>query len=194
VDFCFFVFQKKIVTIFRLVGGKNIHSHSRFICILLLIIFLGINYGFSSDLYVLAQADQNTLKLHTANDALGQAFNAVSDAEKAGGNVTELLAKLNTAGDLLAGAQDVLNSDNSANITSNLENVRLIANQVNVDAVNLRNVSLVNSQNFLWLTLTFSIAGAVVFVFFLLVVWRRFKRGSIRKLLETKPEVVENTL
>ena len=129
-----------------------------------------------------------------ANIDLGQAFNAVLDAEKAGANVTELLSKLNTAGDLLAGAQNVLNSGNSVNITSNLENVRLIADQVNVDAVNLRNVSLVNSQNFHWLILTFSVMGAVVFVFFLLVVWRRFKRGSIRKLLETKPEVVENTL
>jgi predicted PurR-regulated permease PerM len=153
-----------------------------------------IFFSFNNERCVFAQPDQIASKLHQANTAVGQAFNAVLEAEKAGGNVTELLAKLNTAGDLLAGAQNALNSGNSANIASNLENVRLIANQISVDAVNLRNVSLVNSQNFLWLTLTFSVAGAVFFVFFLLAVWRRFKRGSIKKLLETKPEVVENTL
>ena len=98
-----------------------------------------------------------------ANIDLGQAFNAVLEAEKAGGNVTQLLAKLNTAGTILADAQNVLNSGNTANITSNVENAVQIANQVNDDALNLRNDSLIKSQNSLWLTLTFSVVGAVVF-------------------------------
>jgi hypothetical protein len=92
----------------------------------------------------------------------------------------------------LANAQNAVNSGSTANITSNLENVRQMANQVNDDALNLRNVSLVDSQNSLWLTLIFSVAGAVVFCVSLFIVWRRFKRAFIKKLLSTKPEVVEN--
>ena len=79
----------------------------------------------------------------------------------------------------MADAQNALNSGNTANITSNLENARQIANQVNDDALNLRNVSLVKSQNSLWLTLTFSIVGAIVFSISLFIVWRRFKRVLI---------------
>jgi predicted PurR-regulated permease PerM len=141
---------------------------------------------------VFAQTDQIALKLQDANNAVGQAFNSVSEVEKAGGNVTQLLAKLNTAATNLANAQNAVNSGSTANITSDLENVRQIANQVNDEALNLRNVSLVDSQISLWLTLIFSVAGAVVFCVSLFVVWRRFKRAYIKKLLSKKPEVVEN--
>ena len=130
--------------------------------------------------------------LQTANNSLGQAFNSVLDAEKAGGNITQLLAKLNIAGTILADAQNALNSGNTENITSNVENVLQMANQINDDAINLRNASLVQSQNSLWLTLVFSVVGAGVFSLSLLFVWRRFKRAFIKKLLESKPEVVEN--
>ena len=161
---------------------------------MILVIFLGLNYFFCNELYVFAQTDQTTSILQTANNSLGQAFNSVLDAEKAGGNVTQLLAKLNSAGNILADAQNALNSGNSENITSNVENVLQMANQINEDALNLRNVSLVESQNSLWLTLIFSFVGAGVFSLSLLFVWRRFKRVFIKKLLETKPEVVDNEL
>jgi hypothetical protein len=42
-----------------------------------------------------AQIDQTTSKLQVANAAVNQAFNGVLDAEKAGANVTGLLAQLN---------------------------------------------------------------------------------------------------
>jgi hypothetical protein len=80
-----------------------------------------------------------------------------------------------------------------ANITSNVENAIKIANQVNDDALNLRNVSQIRSQNNLWLTLTFSIVGAIAFGISLIIIWRRFKRSHINKLLGMKPEVVDNT-
>ena len=121
--------------------------HSRFACIMILVIFLGLNYCFCSELYVIAQTDQITSMLQTANNSLGQAFNSVLDAEKTGGNVTQLLIKLNTAGTILADAQNALNSGNTENITSNIENVLQMANQINDDAINLRNVSLLQSQN-----------------------------------------------
>lgn len=157
-----------------------------------LLVFLMLGSSFNSERLVFAQTDQIASMLQDANSAVGQAFNSISEAEKAGGNVTQLLAKLNTAATILANAQNAVNSGSTANITSNLENVRQMANQVNDDALNLRNVSLVDSQNSLWLTLIFSVAGAVVFCISLFIVWRRFKRAFIKKLLSTKPEVVEN--
>ena len=157
-----------------------------------LLVFLVLGSSFSSERRVLAQADQTATKLQEANRAVGQAFNVVLEAENAGGNVTELMLKLNTAGTILANAQNILNSGNSANITSNLENVLQMANQVNDDALNLRNVSLVDSQNNLSLTLILSVAGAIALGISLLIVWQRFKRVFNKKLLYTKPEVVEN--
>lgn len=159
-----------------------------------LLVFLVLGFSFNSERCVFAQTGQIASKLHQANTAVGQAFNAVLDVEKAGGNVTQLLAKLNTAGTILANAQNAVNSESTANITSNVENAIQIANQVKDDALNLRNVSLVKSQNNLWLTLIFSVLGAVVFGISLLIVWRRFKRAFTTKLLGSKPEVTENTL
>jgi len=115
------------------------------------------------------------------------------EAENAGGNVNQLLVRLNTAGKLLADAQNVYNSGNTANVTSMVENAIQIANEVNGDALNLRNASLVESQNNFWLTLTFSIVGAVVFGGSLLFVWRRFRCSFMKKLLSMKPEVAKNS-
>ena len=132
------------------------------------------------------------MKLQAADSALQNAFNAVLEAEKAGGNVTQLLARLNTAGENLAEAQNAYNSGNSANVTSNVENARQIAEQVNVDAVNLLNDSLIESQNNIRFTLIFSIVGAIVFGISLFLIWRRFKRAHVMKVLSMRPEVVEN--
>jgi hypothetical protein len=158
-----------------------------------LCIFAVLGYCLQSEIYVFAQTDQTTSKLQTASNALERAFNVVLGAEKAGGNVTQLLVKLNTAGVLLAEAQNAYNSGNTTNVSFIADNVRQIADQVNSDAVNLRNASVLNSQNSFWLTLVFSVVGAVVFGVSLFIVWRRFKRDFIKKLLGSKPEVVSNT-
>jgi hypothetical protein len=146
-----------------------------------------------SEHFVFAQPDETASKLQVANNTVAQAFNSVLDAEKAGGNVTQLMVKLNTSGDLLADAQNAYNSGNMSNVASNAESARQIAEQVNFDAVNLRNVSLDQSQNSLWFTLAFSVIGAIVFGISLFIVWRRFKRSHMNKLLGMKPEVIENT-
>lgn len=163
------------------------------ILLITLCVFLTFSLCFCSENSVLAQTDQTALKLQAANTAIGQAFNSVLEAEKAGGNVTQLLSKLNTAGEILAEAQNALNSGTIANVTSETENAIQIADQVNFDAVNLRNDSLVKSQENFWFILIFSVVGAVVFSVLLLFVWRRFKRFYTKKLLGMKPEVIENT-
>jgi hypothetical protein len=171
---------------------QEIRNFSKLLAVFVIVFFV-LGLSFHSERFVFAQTDQITLKLQVANTAMGQAFEAVLDAEKAGGNVTQLLSKLNIAGTLLADAQNLLNSGNTVNITSNVETAVQIANQVNDDAIILRNVTLVRSQNSLWLTLIFSVVGAIVFGISLIIIWRRFKRSHINKLLGMKPEVIENT-
>jgi hypothetical protein len=60
-----------------------------------------------------AQTDQTTSKLQVANAAVNQAFNAVLDAEKAGANVTGLLAQLNVAAGILAQAENSYRTGNA---------------------------------------------------------------------------------
>jgi hypothetical protein len=154
----------------------------------LLIVAIGVSLQTT-----LVKANIESASIETANSSINQAFTNVLAAEKAGGNITQLLTRLNSAGELLAEAENAYQSGNTANVTAKAENARQIADQVNADAIKLRDVSLVESQNNFWLTLAFSVVGAVVFGIILLLVWRRFKRAHLKKLLGLKPEVVENT-
>ena len=155
-----------------------------------LIIVLGITLILICFLTI-AKADDGSVSIENAKASINQAFENVLAAEKAGGNVTALLKKLNTAGDLLVAAQNAYNIGNLANVTSSAESAVQIANQVNSDALTLCEVSLVESQNNFWLTLIFSVVGSAFFGVVLLFVWRRFKRAYNNKWLSMKPAVVE---
>jgi glycopeptide antibiotics resistance protein len=139
------------------------------------------------------KADNQSSTIEAANSSINQAFSNILAAEKVGGNVTELLKRLITAGDLLAEAENAYWSGSLENITSKVDNATLIADQVNSAALNLREVSLIESQNSFWFTVIFSVVGTVVFGIVLLFVWRRFKRSYMKKLLSMKPEVLDNT-
>jgi hypothetical protein len=140
----------------------------------------------------LVKASNETTSIQAANSSINQAFTNVLAAEKAGGNVTQLLARLSSAGELLAEADNAYRSGNLANVTSEAENAGLIADQVNSDAISLQNASISRSQNNFLLTLIFSVDGVFVFVVVLFLVWRRVKRGYMKRLRGLKPEVVEN--
>jgi hypothetical protein len=167
----------------------------RYLCKLLIVTFLvcfTLSFSFHSNDAVFAQTDKITLKLQSANNAVGKAFEAVLDAEKAGANVSQLLVKLNTASELLSEAQNTYNSKNTANVVAILENANQIADQVNADAINLRNDSLIKSQSDIFFTLIFSIVGAIVFGISLILVWRKLKRDHVIKILDMNAGVVKN--
>lgn len=131
--------------------------------------------------------------IETANAHINQAFANVLAAEKAGGNVTDLLLALNTAAEYLVAAENNYRNGNLANVNPNVDSAVIIANQVNSDALALREASLIKSQENFWFTLIFSIVGAIVFTLVLSFVWRRFKHSYMKKLLGMRPEVVEDT-
>jgi hypothetical protein len=161
-----------------------------------IIIIIVIVFSFSAAISItnlsLAKASNETADIQTAKASINQAFSNVLAAEKAGGNITQLLAKLNTAGALLAEAGNAQKTDNVDNTIALLENSRSIANQVNSDAIILRNSSIRQSQVSTLLTILMSIGASVALTIIMFVMWRRFKHGYDRKLLTLKPEVAQN--
>ena len=154
---------------------------------------MGIGSCLYSGHYVFAQTDQTASKLQAANTAVERAFNAVLDAEKAGANVTGLLAQLNVAAGVLAQAENSFRTGDFNTSAVQADNVLPIAQEVTNSAQDAKQTALVSGQNAFWFTIAFTEIGASVFVLVLFLVWRRFKRGYKKKLLGLKPEVVENT-
>jgi predicted PurR-regulated permease PerM len=142
--------------------------------------------------YVFAQVDQAGSKLQVANTAVEQAFNAVLDAEKAGANVTDLLAQLNTAEGFLAQAENLYRTGDFSKAATQADNVLPIAQQVTTAAQNSKQTATTSGQNAFWETIAFTVIGVFVFVLVLFLVWRLFKRRYIKNLSEAKPEVVNN--
>jgi hypothetical protein len=136
-----------------------------------------------------AQTDQAASKLQVVNTAVNQAFNAVLDAEKAGGNVTSLLSQLNVAENDLAQAENSYRTGDFKTAVARADSVLLIAQQVTASAQDAKQTARVSGENAFWSTITFTVIGVFVFVLILFLVWRRTKRGYIKRLLEEKPEV-----
>ncbi len=160
--------------------------------IIILFVVLTLSVCFLSVQQATAQTDSATSKLQAANTAVDQAFNAVLDAEKAGANVTDLLAQINVAEGLLAQAENSDRTGNTNTAATQADSVLPIAQQVTNEAQNAKQTAIVSSQNALWSTIVLTAIGVFVFVLVLFLVWRRFKRNYIERLSEAKPELVSN--
>ena len=119
-----------------------------------------------------------------------QAFEAVLEAEEAGANVSILMADLDEAGALLAEAEVLRRNGNGDEAAGLADQAVVIANNVEREALELKNLALVNRQTFFWFSSVFSLVGASVFLIVLFFVWSWFRRVYVRRLLRMKPEVV----
>jgi hypothetical protein len=111
------------------------------------------------------------------------------DAERAGANVSGLILRLNEAGGILAEAEMALGNGDSSEAASKAGQCIGIAESVKSDADVLKASALEKAQTVFWTSLTFSVVGIVVFVVVLMLVWRWFKGGYVRRMLGMKPEV-----
>jgi hypothetical protein len=111
------------------------------------------------------------------------------DAERAGANVSGLILRLNEAGGILAEAEMALGNGNSNEAASKAGQCIGIAQSVKGDADVLKASALEEAQTLFWTSLTFSVVGIPVFIVVLMLVWRWFKRGYVRKMFGMKPEV-----
>lgn len=142
--------------------------------------------------YVFAQTNPTESKLQAATNSVDVAFSAVSDAEKAGANVTGLLVQLNVAAGDLAQAENFYRTGNSNTAAAQADDALSISQQVSASAQSVNHNASVSGQTAFWLTIAFGEVGAPVFVLGLFLVWRRYKRGYMEKLPSLKPEVVED--
>jgi len=141
---------------------------------------------------VFAQETAEETSIKNATESINQAFNSLLEAEKAGANTTQLLIRLNTAGQLLADVQNTYQTGNTQGVVSKANSAKQLAEQVNTEAITLKAASLTLAQNSFWFTITFSIGGAIVFGVVMLIIWQRFKRSYTKKFLSLKPEVVND--
>jgi hypothetical protein len=140
----------------------------------------------------LSMAHADSSDVADADAAVRSAFNATLQAEKAGANVSDLLARLNQAGLLLTEAEIASASGNSTDASGKAGQCIGIAQTVESDATALKASALDQARTVFWTYLTFSVVSTAAFVVALVLVWRRFKRGHVRNVLGMKPEVKSN--
>jgi hypothetical protein len=169
-------------------GHHQIRNHHRLLAAILLGLVVVLSICNATGVF--AQTDQSSRKVQEAKISFEQAFNAVLDAEAAGANVTSLVAQLNSAGDLLAQAENAIRVGDNALATANADSVMGIAQQVRVAAQTAKESALLKGQNASLTQSVLAIAGSIVFVLVMFMGWRLFKRRYIRRMLEAKPEVI----
>jgi len=147
---------------------------------------------FSHGVFVVCGADEASTSVGDADVAVRQAFNATLDAERAGANVSGLILRLNEAGRILTEAEIALGNGNSSEAASKAVQCIGIAESVKSDADVLKASALDGARTVFWMSLTFSVVGIAVFVVVLMLVWRWFKGGYVRKMLGMKPEVAHD--
>ena len=156
---------------------------------LLVLVLAGL---FSHGVFVVRGADEASSSVGEADVAVRQAFNATLDAERAGANVSGLILRLNEAGTILGEAEIALGNGNSSEAAGKAGQCIGIAESVKGDADVLKASALDEAQTVFWTSLTFSVVSIAAFAVVLVLVWRRFKGGYVRKMLGMKPEVASD--
>jgi hypothetical protein len=123
-----------------------------------------------------------------ADQALRNAFDSVAVAEQQGANVSALLSRLNGAGTNLTWAEVTLAAGNYSDAASFAGACRSEALSIDADAVMLGNDAILAGGN-RWMMAVFSFAGSVAYVVVLFFVWRWFKRGHLKRVMQSRPEV-----
>lgn len=127
-----------------------------------------------------------------AEASIRQAFEAVLEAERAHANVSDLTGELHEAGLFLSEAEIALTQNNLSAATLKADVSASLAQNVEVDALTVKESALANAQRVLGTTLLFSVIGSVLFLIGLMFVWGRVKRSYIKELSRMKPEVTSD--
>lgn len=156
------------------------------------LVTLLIGFSLLSMNLVNASEDVADSAIEAAESAVISAFEAVTVAEKAGGNVSGLLADLTEAGEFLAVAQmSHRNGDfDNAIYFANLS--RDIGDEVKGEAYELQNSAGNENVQRMWFTMIGSVSGVILVVLGSFWFWRFFKRWYLRRVLRMKPEVAKD--
>ena len=140
--------------------------------------------------------DEASTSIQLADKAVCSAFEAVSEAESAGGNVSNFIARLNQASDLLVEAMPLFKNgssiDNIANVIELANRSIELANSVKNEAVDLKASTLSYHDYSLKIYIVVSSIGVAIFIVFMFLSWRWFKGYYTSRILSLKPEVAED--
>ncbi|MCW4030154.1 MAG: hypothetical protein NWE92_10975 [Candidatus Bathyarchaeota archaeon] len=132
-------------------------------------------------------ASQATESLSAADSAISHAYQALSDAESAGANVSTITLQLNTAATYLAEAQNAYRTgDFEVSITKSNDALAIV-NQVEEEALALKSSATAANATNAQLSVIYSVAGIAIFLVSLFIIWRNVKRRHINKILRLRP-------
>jgi hypothetical protein len=135
-------------------------------------------------------SEDATAAVASAGSALQAAFVTVSDAERAGANVSSLIARLNQAGSALTSARVALDAGNYSGAAGSAALSEGLADAVAADATVSKD-DAVTQASYWWETVLLSFVGSASLLAVLFLLWQRFKRLYRDRVLGGRPEVVE---
>lgn len=135
--------------------------------------------------------DAVPLEVAEAEEALVSAYEVVLEAEEAGANVSVLLDKLNVGGEYLVEAYVWDRLDDSENTSRFVGLCYEIAEDVQSDAVELRDEAKSSWMSESVVVMLRSVVDVILVVGLCFVVWLVFKWRYRKKVVGLKPEVAD---
>jgi len=123
-----------------------------------------------------------------AENVIISAYEVILEAERAGANASVLLDRLNEAEGFLTRARIAYSMGNFDEAASLADSGKNIGEEVKGAGVDLKDLSLAQSLQNMWVTAIGSFGSAVLILLGSFWVWRVFKRRYFRQVLKMKPE------
>jgi len=142
----------------------------------LVTIFVFATFFFVSPILAISNQDTAFFAIVDAEETMVSAYEAVLEAEQAGGNVSGLLAQLNEAGEFLASARMSYGNGDFDDAVYFADLSRNIGEEVENAAYELKDLASDEEMQGMWFTVLGSVSGIVLVVSGSLWVWWFLKR------------------
>ena len=139
-----------------------------------------------------AASDVGDEAVSAVEEAVAEAFGAVVEAERAGGNVSELLDRLDVAAGYLAIASMSLRREDLEGAVGNASLCIESLEGLMGDAEALRDRAARESGQRFWMAISGSMVGVVGVVSGSFLGWNWFKKRHYKRALKRKPELVKD--
>jgi len=153
-------------------------------------VFLFLLVPFAVPWVSATNGDAVPLEVAEAEEALVSAYDVVLEAEESGANVSGLLDKLTVGGEYLAEAYVWVRLGNSENTNRLAGLCHDVAEDVQSDAVELRDETKGSWMSETVVVMLGSVVGVILVVGLCFVGWRVFRRHYRKTVLGLRPEVV----
>jgi hypothetical protein len=141
--------------------------------------------------FALCESDVDVARsaLGSAEEALASAYFAVLEAERAGGDVSELVSYLRIAAKHLSEAEMALESGDYDGASLLAEEAGEAAKKILIDTSRLGNLAQIQGRTAFGYRLFFSFGGVILILLFGFFGWMRFRDYYVRRLMGLRPEV-----